>query len=226
MEEREAGNAGRCVSSASALTALVAKIEWLQACKSGSSACRTLRRTQNPISLASTWVEERAGERRCPSKNILRRGEESVEPKHGGSNFYTMNPTGNARRLRRQQTKEERELWQALRAGRFAGFKWRRQHPLGGYYLDFYCADARLVVELDGFQHGMPEQRMRDEKREAFLNDQGIKVRRFWNHQWRQNRDGVLLEIWNALHERTGCVQIMRKLGNNRFVPPDPNSLK
>jgi len=137
-----------------------------------------------------------------------------------------MNPTGNARRLRREQTKEEKELWQALRAGRFAGFKWRRQHPRGGYYLDFYCAEAQLVVELDGFQHGLPEQQQRDKEREAFLAEQGIKVLRFWNRQWRQNREGVLLTIWHELQERTGCVQVLRKVENNRFVPPDLNLLE
>src|SRR5437667_10114284 len=74
-----------------------------------------------------------------------------------------VNRTANARRLRREQTREEKELWRALRAGRFAGFKFRRQHPSGKYSLDFYCPTARLSIELDGFQHGMPGQRQRDE---------------------------------------------------------------
>src|SRR6266576_4788335 len=90
-----------------------------------------------------------------------------------------MNPTANARRLRRDQTQEEKELWRALRAGRFAGFKFRRQHPAGKYFLDFYCPVARLSVELDGFQHGVPEQRIRDEARERFLAAEGIEELRF-----------------------------------------------
>ncbi|PYJ55273.1 MAG: hypothetical protein DME24_25185 [Verrucomicrobia bacterium] len=57
-----------------------------------------------------------------------------------------MNPRANARRLRHEQTKEEKELWHALRAGRFAGFKFRRQHRVGKYYLDFYCPAAKLSV--------------------------------------------------------------------------------
>ena len=133
-----------------------------------------------------------------------------------------MNATANARRLRRDETQEEKELWRALRAGRFAGFKFRRQHPAGKYFLDFYCPVARLSVELDGFQHGVPEQRIRDEARERFLAAEGIEELRFWNHQWRNNREGVLLEIWQALHRRTGCVEIMRKVQNHRFVPPAP----
>jgi ATP-dependent helicase HrpA/adenine-specific DNA-methyltransferase len=136
-----------------------------------------------------------------------------------------MNPTATARRLRREQTDEEKELWRALRAARFAGFKFRRQHPIGIYYLDFYCPTARMSVELDGFQHGLPEQRQRDEARENVLAAEGIEELRFWNHQWRKNREGVLLEIWNALHQRTGCVAVRRNPQNHRYVPPDPAQL-
>jgi len=137
-----------------------------------------------------------------------------------------MNSTANARRLRREQTKEEKELWHALRAGRFAGFKFRRQYPTGTHVLDFYCPAAKLSVELDGFQHGMPEQHQRDEERHKFLESQGIEELRFWNHQWQENREGVLLEIWNALHRKTGCVAAMRKVHNHRYVPPKVEQVK
>jgi len=136
-----------------------------------------------------------------------------------------MPQTANARRLRREQTVEEKELWRALRAGRFAGFKFRRQHPAGNYFLDFYCPTARLSIELDGFQHGVPGQRQHDKARERFLAMEGIEELRFWNHQWRNNREGVLLEIWRALHRRTGCIKVMRKVANHRYVPPDPIEL-
>jgi len=138
-------------------------------------------------------------------------------------NLFTlrdMNPIANARRLRRDQTEEEKELWRALRAGRFAGFKFRRQHPLDKYNLDFYCPAAKLSIEMDGFHHGLPEQRSHDVEREQFLAARGIEELRFWNHQWRENCDGVLLEIWNALHRRTGCVAVMRKIQNHRYAPP------
>ncbi len=136
-----------------------------------------------------------------------------------------MNSTSNARRLRREQTEEEKELWRALRAGRFAGFKFRRQHPLGKYFLDFYCPTAKLSIELDGFQHGLPEQRRRDEEREKFLASEGVEELRFWNHQWKKNREGIMLEIWNALHRITGCVAVMRKVQNHRFLPPKADAL-
>ncbi|HSY17764.1 MAG TPA: DUF559 domain-containing protein [Candidatus Acidoferrales bacterium] len=136
-----------------------------------------------------------------------------------------MNPTANARRLRRRQTDEEKDLWGALKAGRFAGFKFRRQHPLGIYWLDFFCPTAKLSIELDGSQHGFPEQRQHDIEREKYLAAQGIEEMRFWNRQWRTNREGILLEIWNALHRRTGCVAVVRKVENHRYLPPNPDRL-
>ena len=116
-------------------------------------------------------------------------------------------------------------MWLALRAGRFAGFKFRRQHPCGVYYLDFYCPAAKLAVELDGFQHGLPENLQHDVERKNFLATQGIEALRFWNRQWRANRAGVLLEIWNALQLRTGCGVVQRKTKNHRFIPPNPDQL-
>jgi len=137
-----------------------------------------------------------------------------------------MKSSGKARRLRLNQTQEEMELWRALRAGRFAGFKFRRQHPLGSYHLDFFCPAAKLSVELDGFEHGLPKQLRHDEERREFLAAQDIEEMRFWNHQWRKNRDGVLLDIWNALQKRTGCVAIMRKVQTHRYVPPEIEQLR
>jgi very-short-patch-repair endonuclease len=137
-----------------------------------------------------------------------------------------MSPKEMARMLRRNQTKEEKQLWKSLRAGRFAGFTFRRQHPVGDYYLDFYCAQARLCVELDGFQHGHPLKQAHDRVRQTYLDSQGIKVLRFWNHQWRRNRDGVLLAIWQALHAATDCVALERKKPNHRFIPPCPKDIK
>ena len=131
-----------------------------------------------------------------------------------------------ARELRRNQTDEEKELWRPLRGRRFAGFKFRRQHTVGDYILDFYCADAKLAVELDGFQHGLPEGIQNDTTREKFLAEQGIGTLRFWNHQWRKNREGCLLEIWNAVQRRTGCVRVMKNAAEQRFVPPDLKQIK
>jgi very-short-patch-repair endonuclease len=91
--------------------------------------------------------------------------------------------------------------------------------------LDFYCPLAKLAVELDGGQHGSPEGIQHDAERQKSLADQGIEVLRFWNHQWNRNRAGVLLEIWHTLQRRTGCVKVVRKEPNHRFIPPQPDQL-
>src|SRR4051812_46596043 len=83
------------------------------------------------------------------------------------------------RGLRRKCTAAEAALWAQLRAKRFAGFKFRRQHPCGPYILDFYCAGARLAIELDGGQHFEPVVRAYDERRTAFLHRREISVLRF-----------------------------------------------
>ena len=92
--------------------------------------------------------------------------------------------------------------------------------------MDFYCANAKLDIELDGFQHGLPEGIQQDQAREKFLLEQGIETLRFWNHQWNKNREGCLLEIWNAVQRRTGCVRIMKNAEEQRFIPPDLAKVK
>lgn len=112
-----------------------------------------------------------------------------------------------ARHLRGEATDAEKRLWRLLRNRRFDAFKFRRQHPCGIYFLDFFCVAARLAVETDGGGHGFPNQRARDEKRNRFLAQQGIKVLRFWNHQVQSETASVRFEIWHAWMERTGRTQ-------------------
>ncbi len=108
-----------------------------------------------------------------------------------------------ARLLRRRSTWAEKTLWNRLRNRRLGSFKFRRQHPVGHYDLDFYCAEARLAVELDGKEHGHPERQASDHERDAFLARPGIKVIRFWNHSVRENLRSVLDTILRELAERT-----------------------
>jgi very-short-patch-repair endonuclease len=101
-----------------------------------------------------------------------------------------------ARRLRRDQTDAERVLWFRLRDRRLNGLKFKRQVPIDKYIADFFCAEARLIVELDGGQHAI-----RDEtNRTAILEAMGYLVLRFWNNDVLQNTDGVLEEILNAIN--------------------------
>ena len=107
-----------------------------------------------------------------------------------------------ARLLRKKATDTERVLWQHLRNRNFAGYKFRRQHPVDCYILDFYCPTAKLAIELDGGGHNYNVRQTRDRTRSEFLAGQGITVLRFWNHQVRQELDSVLQAIWLALQER------------------------
>ena len=90
-------------------------------------------------------------------------------------------PLARRRALRRNSTDAESALWFHLRAKRFAGFKFRRQHSCGPYILDFYCPGRHLAVELDGGQHFEPMALVYDEQRTAYLGRCDIKVLRFTN---------------------------------------------
>ena len=126
-----------------------------------------------------------------------------------------------SRRLRREQTPEEKDLWKALRGRRFAGFKFRRQHEVTPYFLDFFCPLAKLAVELDGSGHGLPEQREHDTERDAFLAAKRIEVLRLWNLEWSRNREGCLLEIWAALTRRVPADELAKlDLADAHFVSP------
>jgi len=103
------------------------------------------------------------------------------------------------RRLRAQPTDAERNLWYHLRAGRMQGLKWRRQHPLHPYVVDFYCHALRLVVELDGGQHGEATDRYRT----AALEQRGLRVLRFWNHHVLLEMEAVLEAIMTIASDRT-----------------------
>jgi very-short-patch-repair endonuclease len=103
------------------------------------------------------------------------------------------------RELRRTATGAETLLWQLLRNRQLAGAKFRRQHPLRGYILDFYCHEARLAIELDGGGHAEPSQAAYDAKRTRVLQTEGVRVLRFWNSDVLQRTESVLEAIWEAL---------------------------
>ncbi|CAD6062730.1 DUF559 domain-containing protein [Escherichia coli] len=111
----------------------------------------------------------------------------------------------NARDLRRNLTPQERKFWRYLRSRRFADFKFRRQHPVGNYILDFACCSARLAVELDGGQHDSAI--AYDTRRTRWLESQGWTVLRFWNNEIDHNEEAVLGEILQELNRRSPSPQ-------------------
>ncbi len=92
-------------------------------------------------------------------------------------------------------TDVERKLWYAVRDRRLAGFKFRRQATIGPYVVDFLCAEANLIIELDGGQHDQDV----DAKRTAYLEANGYRLLRFWNSDMVETFDGVLQTILTAL---------------------------
>ncbi|MEZ5478964.1 MAG: DUF559 domain-containing protein [Thiolinea sp.] len=103
------------------------------------------------------------------------------------------------RRLRRDATSAEQVLWGQLRNRRLVGYKFRRQHPVGSYIVDFVCFSEKLVVELDGVQHQEPEQMAYDQVRTAFLEAGGYRILRFNNCQIISNLSETLQTITYAL---------------------------
>ena len=97
---------------------------------------------------------------------------------------------------RARMSDAERKLWFAVRARRLGGLKFRRQHPMGPYVADFYCAEAGLVVEVDGNHHSEPAQVEHDEVRDDWMTTQGLNVLRFTVYEILQNFDAVNERIW------------------------------
>ncbi|MBP0580069.1 endonuclease domain-containing protein [Labrys sp. LIt4] len=106
----------------------------------------------------------------------------------------------NARRLREQATDPERILWHHLERIPIYGTHFRRQAPIDRYVVDFASHKAGLIIELDGEQHGFDQNRPHDTRRTAFLESQGYRVIRFWNHELRSNLEGVLDTIYATLY--------------------------
>ena len=96
-----------------------------------------------------------------------------------------------ARELRKASPDAERKRWYHLRDRRLAGFKFRRQHPIGRYFADFACLEAMLVVELDGGQHYSDAGEKADIARSAIIEAKGYQVLRFSNHDVMKNRVGL-----------------------------------
>lgn len=107
-----------------------------------------------------------------------------------------------ARVQRRRLTPPEARLWVALRRRAMDGAKFRRQHPVGVYVLDFYCDEAKLCVEIDGLMHSEPEQAQKDRARDAWLAREGIRVVRIAAEDVRVSLGDVVDWIGRVVSER------------------------
>ena len=108
-----------------------------------------------------------------------------------------------ARTLRKSLTKAEVRLWARLKGQACEGFKFRRQHPVGRFFADFACSEAKLIVEVDGDAHQGIQAQMYDSERTAFLESQGWAVIRFTNA-------AVLHETSQVVEQIAKCLLILR----------------
>jgi len=103
------------------------------------------------------------------------------------------------RALRNNMSDAEQAMWHLLRGRQISGLKFRRQHPFGDYILDFVCLEYRLVIEVDGGQHG--HQAGYDENRTQKLQAAGFRVLRFWNNKVLKEMESVSEKIWFVVQE-------------------------
>ncbi|HUP91340.1 MAG TPA: endonuclease domain-containing protein [Solimonas sp.] len=109
---------------------------------------------------------------------------------------------GSSRALRNNLTDAEQKLWRHLRRKQLCGVQFYRQKPIGGFVVDFYCAAAKLVVELDGGQHFEVEHAAKDARRDAELRNMGLRVLRFDDRQALQETSAVLSVIHDQIQSR------------------------
>ncbi len=108
-------------------------------------------------------------------------------------------------------TDAESRLWGELRGNRLCGHNFRRQVPIGPYVVDFLCFAERLIVEIDGEQHGFDDNRLADARRTNWLEAEGFRVIRFWNNEVLREIDAV-------------CNAILAKLGGPKWDAPPPET--
>ena len=107
-----------------------------------------------------------------------------------------------SRQLRREMTDAEQLLWRHVRRKQILGVQFNRQKPILGYIVDFYCAKAKLVIELDGSQHFEPAHRSADRIRDQELTELGLLVLRYDNHQVLMETDAVIEDIYKVVEGR------------------------
>jgi very-short-patch-repair endonuclease len=121
-----------------------------------------------------------------------------------------------ARELRLDAPHAERKVWRALRNRGLDGFRFKRQVPIGPWFADFCCHEARLIVEQDGYHHA--ETKARDERRTAWLEREGYRVIRFWNGDVFTSFDAVLRDCKGGAGE-TSAIGRARALTRMRLTP-------
>src|SRR6187551_470673 len=116
-----------------------------------------------------------------------------------------------AKKLRANTTPHERILWRALKELPIEGTHFRRQAPIGRYVVDFFCPAKRLIIELDGGHHNEDATTKRDSERQAWLEQEGYRVIRFWNSDVTADLNAVLERIYVETHGALDAVALSLK---------------
>ena len=125
-----------------------------------------------------------------------------------------------AKRLRANTTAPEERLWRVLRRVPMLGTHFRRQVPIRPYVADIACLAKRVVIEVDGSQHGWRQNIKRDAERTAWPESEGYRVVRFWNNEVVENIDGVVQTIYDAVHGPGDPKWVKHR--RSRADPPPP----
>ncbi len=144
----------------------------------------------------------------------LGRGKKFIQ----ANRFYSSQTLLRAKELRQNHTNAENLLWYYLRNKRLDNYKFRRQQAVGKYIVDFVCLEKKLIIELDGGQHGEDKNIKYDAKRDQFLKDSGFKILRFWNDEVFKNCLEVLDVI---LFELRQCCQIQHSYPSQNLARQD-----
>ena len=155
----------------------------------------------DPVHAKATLKQQAASEITPPLRGSRQAKGASPQARRWGGirRGYTQRTLTTAQTLRRTRTDAEGLLWHYLRHNQLDGHRFRRQHPIGPYIVDFACLARKVLIELDGSQHA--ERQADDKKRDAFLRAQGYRVLRFWNNEIFENCFGVLERIYEAVTE-------------------------
>ena len=113
------------------------------------------------------------------------------------TNLKKRNKIAIAQKLRNNSTDTEKYLWKYLRGRQLEEFKFRRQHPIGKYIVDFINLERKIIIEVDGGQHS---ENKKDKLRDKWLTEKGYEVLRFWDNEVLTNIEGVIESIRNKLY--------------------------
>ena len=178
------------------------------------SGCDSVRRNPPPSRPPPAgWRSQGSLPRRGRGRNVSAREIEPVKQQRTTQKLYIPTPVPlpllkAARALRGSMTDAEQLLWCCLRHKQLGGFRFRRQHPIERFVLDFYCCKTKLAIELDGGQHNEPGTKVLDLERTEFLESHGIQVVRFWNNEVFINLEGVLQKVFDVSMERANLLPL------------------